>query len=602
MLIKKDKFLTRNDLKILATGTFLTLIPITIIDKEIPKVTCFIGGLIVVGIFKKVKYDLFHQRNRNNLFSFFYWLKTFKTKYIQYIGYNMGYTALFEAITYGIDKYLENIPNWIYPLIVPSTILFTIANRFDSYGRNIKYYQSKLDEVYKESIKLLEKTNDSITIYSSKPLKDEDKKQLDISLNTNVITLTQDNYRKGVYHLKTVYGKENKYRNLEPLSIKRLEQILYDLGLKPKYINTIETDVDTIHSFYTDLNPKKVKTLSDNISKKLGTKELSDLVIKQESGIDYFYLRKEKTKTYLLDDVIKKVKLDLGYELPFIAGMDIESGKPIILDLVKTNHLLFIGATGSGKSSTFKGLIESMIYLSGGNVVFYMFDLVESALPRYRKLRNCKYYDPELSNIENVVSELKSEMNRRKQLFKELEIEKLKDYNELNQGNELPYLIFCLDEANLLKSVFDLDDDSQAIKDMYILATQARKFGIYLLMSCQQSNDKLFFKKLKTQFARLIHKVNDIADISNAGMTDKTLNPIIPRLKAGEYILDVDGQYRRIKGCLTDRHNDKLFNKLMEVYRNVDIKAIKKKQKENSQESEIRQESDKIRRNKKACN
>lgn len=577
MLIKPDKIITKNDLIISSVGTLSALTALQISNLNVPKISCLIGGLVFVGIFKKVKYELFNQYKRVHLFSFIRFLKDKYLNWKDCVKPYLLYLAFLEILSSITDNYLFNISNWLYVTLPLITIPLYLIGSYDQNCRAVEGYQIGLDRFYKDQCNILDYKKGLITLYSNKPFTDTDKEQLNIILNTNVTTINQDLYRKRIWTMKLKYGKENKYLKLPEKSYERLEQVLIDLKLKPTYLSTNITDTEIIHSFYTNLNPNSTKRLTANIAHKLGC-NIDELIIEGKNGVDYFTIRSNDKKIYILDEIITKINIDLSkFELPFIAGVDLKTGKPLILDLIDTNHLLLIGKTGSGKSSTFKGVIETLIYLTCGKIALYLVDFRESALTRYKALKNCKYINPNIEDIAENINEIMGIMESRVKLFKENELEKLQEYNEINRGNELPYLIFCVDESNFFKNPHGLKDDDKLIKDIYLLLTQGRKYGVFIIMTCQQTNDKLFYKMWKTQFSRLIHQVRDTADVNNAGGTDKTLTNIVPKLKLGEYILDVEGEYRTVKGCLTDKKHDKLFQIIKEVYgKNEQIIEIEK--------------------------
>jgi hypothetical protein len=154
-------------------------------------------------------------------------------------------------------------------------------------------------------------------------------------------------------------------------------------------------------------------------------------------------------------------------------------------------------------------------------------------------------------------------MNRRRKLFRDEQVEKLSE-----SSSKLPYLILTVDEANGFKTILDLKNDNPLIKAISTLYFQGRKYGIYIIMAVQQTSDTYYIKPWKTQSTRIIHYLADSADTANVS-TNGELGKLIPQLKTGEFILDHEGEFEKLKGCLTDKNNNKLYEVIKSVYTEI---------------------------------
>ncbi len=139
-------------------------------------------------------------------------------------------------------------------------------------------------------------------------------------------------------------------------------------------------------------------------------------------------------------------------EIPIILGQDI-SGKPTIIDLAKTPHLLIAGATGAGKSVCVNSLICSILYnKSPDEVKLIMVD---------PKIVELKFFNHIPHLLTPVITEPKRalqaiqwalyEMERRYSLLDALGVRDIRSYNSKVEKRhlatkKLPYIVLVVDE------------------------------------------------------------------------------------------------------------------------------------------------------------
>jgi FtsK/SpoIIIE family len=233
--------------------------------------------------------------------------------------------------------------------------------------------------------------------------------------------------------------------------------------------------------------------------------------------------------------------------------------------LIDVLHLLIAGKTGSGKSVTFKCIIETLMYWNQ-NCSFYMLDFAESALTRYESFNNTKYVESDFESIKESIKELREEMANRMTSFRNNNVENIKEYNKLIPDQKIPYIVFAIDEANGFKEDLEKDQFEEIKNEIKALLKRGRKYGIVILFAVQQTNDQDFCKSWKTQTTRLGHLLSDHIDCSNL-TTNKDIALQLPNLGKGEFFLIQEGkEVEKMKGCFTSKDFDKLYNVLKEVY------------------------------------
>lgn len=470
-----------------------------------------------------------------------------------------------------ITTEMDNI-YYLFPVVIAfiSYLIFSV-----SYYLKIKELTQKhIDELI-SGIEVIEINNKFITIISDKQvLNDSHSKQLELAIKKNISSIRQDPNILNKFYL---YIGKNDYRQLETGSIARIEKILRNKKDKPQFISTQENDSEISHKFSSILPIKRIIRDLENIEHQTGLNK-NTLTIISRDGFLFFNIKKTNNKIYLLDDIIPNIKKQTKKELPFVLGVNESSGNVITECLTKLKHLLIAGKTGSGKSCTFKGIIESLMYFNS-NIVWYMLDFADSALVRYESFNNVKYVESELDDINKALNEILKEYQYRKQLLRENHFENIQEYNN-KFGSQLPYLIFAIDEANAFRSEMDTKEFAPIEKKIKTLLQRGRKYGIFCIMAVQQTNDRDFVKSWKTQFTRISHLLEDTADVSNV-TTKKEYQQLIPNLRTGEFYVLSETEEYKLKGCFTDNKHNKLYNILKEGYiKNETIIEVEEKTQE----------------------
>lgn len=568
MLIKKDRLLTKNDIISFGFGVVTSFGCLAF--TPFPKVISLAGGVVMLGLFKEFKKDIFTQSKRNNFLSFFRVLNA-QIRDLNLHGVIITFVSL-ESFTAILDVYFDNyirfeISNWIYPLNFLLAVPIWLMVHFQRNCSRVKIMQEKADFNFGDNIKILDSINNELTVYSSIHLKDEHKEKLSLVANSHVTNIIQDLYRKNIFVIKTSYGKEDKYRKLEKGTIERLEQILLDKKDKPIYVATQENEAELSHEFTSKINPKRMLREMIDIEHKLGIRK-GYLSITHDNGSFKFRVKKDVNRVYILDEIIAKVKKPEKMELPLILGADYSNGSIIFEDLLNIKHLLIAGKTGSGKSCTFKCIIESLMYFNQ-NISWYMIDFADSALVRYEDFSNVRYVESDSTSVLTGINDILQEYEIRKKMFRLNHVENISEHNSLIPDNKIPYIILAIDEANGFKSEWDKKEFEPLETKMKTILQRGRKYGIFTIHAVQQTNDNDYVKSWKTQFTRLAHLLEDYIDTQNI-TTNKELQQLIPNLTIGEFYLLSDSATTKIKGCLSNKDHDKLYEILKGVYKNVE--------------------------------
>lgn len=176
-----------------------------------------------------------------------------------------------------------------------------------------------------------------------------------------------------------------------------------------------------------------------------------------------------------------------------VLGKDL-MGNVMTADLTKMPHLLVAGSTGSGKSVCINSFIASILMrYTDKEVKLVLIDPKKVELSNYKQVPHLMYpvvTDPKQANI--VLKSLVAEMERRYDVFNEVECKNIAAYNdhlekEMRKNpdkklNKMPYIIAIIDELAdlMLVAAKEVEDSIMRITQM------ARAAGIHLIVATQR--------------------------------------------------------------------------------------------------------------------
>lgn len=171
--------------------------------------------------------------------------------------------------------------------------------------------------------------------------------------------------------------------------------------------------------------------------------------------------------------------LDNNAEIPLLIGQK-SDGRPEIIDLVNAKNILVAGAPGQGKSKFLDSMWDSMLgkviqdkvqvfYLNSDNEIYHV----------YQSMLWINY----------VYSALES----RYAVFREYGIKSVREYNEQNREEGMPYIVILFDEYTILQ-------DSSLMKTVLKLAQKGPRVGIHIIISTSHPSVNVISNKIKTLF------------------------------------------------------------------------------------------------------
>lgn len=330
---------------------------------------------------------------------------------------------------------------------------------------------------------------------------------------------------------KSVYvGEELQQENLEKSLI--LEETLRSFRIDAEVRGITQGPTVTRYELYvgTGVSVKKILAISDDIAMRLeaegGIRIQAPIPGKNLLGIEVPNRVKQIVR---LRDIIESKEFEnRKSNITFALGKDI-AGQNMVCDLSKMPHLLIAGSTGGGKSACIHSLIISLIYdTSPEDLRFILIDPKRVEFSNYNGL-------PHLL-LENVIVDPKkalssfnwaiNEMERRYELFQELQIRDIGAYNELADEHgeaRMPKIVIIVDEvADLL-----LSNKNELEEKIMKLTQKARAAGIHLVLATQRPSVDVITGVIKSNLpSRIALKVPDPQSsktIINIGGAEKLL-------------------------------------------------------------------------------
>lgn len=393
------------------------------------------------------------------------------------------------------------------------------------------------DKINDDDAELEDTSNDNLDNIHDEEFEDFDKTDIKIEeeIEEEEINIDLEQERKKKYFR---YSLPTATLLSDPIEVgakysetelhQRAEELIYALetfGVKGKVRRINQGPVITLFEIEPDegVRVNKFTNLSDDLSRVMKASRVR--VIAPIPGTRFVGIEipnRSPAIVYLKNIISSEDYNNLDSKMSIALGKT-TSGKSFSFELNKMPHLLVAGATGSGKSVCINSIITSILYKAKPDEVkFILIDPKKVELSSYNVLKD--YHLITTSNLdENVITKTENsigilesaitEMERRFQLFSEVKVRNIDEYNKKCISNseleKIPFIVIIIDElADLMMT------SGRAIEDPITrLAQKARAIGIHLIVATQRPSVDVITGLIKSNFpARIAFQVSSKID------------------------------------------------------------------------------------------
>ena len=304
--------------------------------------------------------------------------------------------------------------------------------------------------------------------------------------------------------------------------LKQSDEVTFDEEKRNSRIREVEVLKDKVNSYFEScFNKNVIETLNAKITWQ-GVEFFLRLAIEQ-GAIEEKALENELTKMFSDDLLWVKayqniVRISINTRekefptsrfmfskfasegipktpLTIVAGVDME-GRVRQYDLATTGGILLCGTVGTGKSNFVRQVVSSiMLHNKPDEVKFVLYNPNKI---EFETFENSPYlYTDVLKKEEDLLNDLEYleyEVERRMNLFSELNVHNLSGYNEKVGANErLPYIVTVIDEIDYLLQ-YNQESVMEVLKPLLV---KCRVAGVVCLLTSSNARSYVIPQNLK---------------------------------------------------------------------------------------------------------
>lgn len=357
---------------------------------------------------------------------------------------------------------------------------------------------------YSENANAAISQNASESLSADFPAADNDKKDFEYNLTDNDnsnISKTESEHSgvipKPPYSVPTsllTAFKDDQYWIIDEetkADAVKLKATLNEFNIEAEIIGIKKGPVVTMFELLPAHGVKlsKIVTLQDNIALRLAASSVRIVApIPGRAAVGIEVPNKKRSIVSFREMIEQDLPDFKSMSIPVVLGKDI-LGKPQLLDLVKTPHLLIAGATGAGKSVCVNSMILSILYKRSPEQVKLI--LIDPKIVELKLYNNIPHLlTPVITESKRAFQSLQyclCEMERRYALLDGMGVRDITSYNKrIKERNicteKLPYIVVIIDEFADLMATTGKELESTVAR----LAAMSRAVGIHLVLATQR--------------------------------------------------------------------------------------------------------------------
>lgn len=282
------------------------------------------------------------------------------------------------------------------------------------------------------------------------------------------------------------------------IKVSKIKAVLESVGMMVKDIHAEEGPAATLFEimFQDQVALKDVVALRTALELSMNAIRIR-LVQLQDSVIGLEIPNWQRRDVSFNDIILQSRGVLKGYELPMAIG-ETFGGRPALIDLATSPHLLCAGAVKQGKSVLVKTLISSLFLVKQPDELqLFLFD------PRMVNLTEFKDVAKIFNYPEQSVWALKAihaEMVRRYELLFKKKVTDISKYNAVS-AEHLPYIVIVIDELADYVLPHEIELFGRSFRSHLIsIAQLGRAVGVHIVAVTQRPSTEVINACIKTNF------------------------------------------------------------------------------------------------------
>lgn len=199
--------------------------------------------------------------------------------------------------------------------------------------------------------------------------------------------------------------------------------------------------------------------------------------------------------------------------------------KNYILDMNKNSHILFLGATGKGKTIELMMVLTNLIYNSSSKIELHLSQIAKSETGMLRDCKCVKFYGTKLEDVALDLERVAKQINYRSEKFDYEGVSNIQEYNKYNKNRQMKRIYYVIEELSFFMSQpSDLDEikdlKNRCWSSILEIVKAGRSVGLHFLSVSQRSTCTNLASDVKSQMTRVSFAQISKVDSTNAIESD----------------------------------------------------------------------------------
>lgn len=195
--------------------------------------------------------------------------------------------------------------------------------------------------------------------------------------------------------------------------------------------------------------------------------------------------------------------------------------KNYILDMNKNSHVIFLGATGKGKTVELMMVLTNLIYNSCDKIELHLSQIAKSETGMLRDCKCVKFFGTKLEDVTLDLERVAKQINYRSERFDAEGVVNIQEYNKYNKSKPMKRIYYVIEELSFfMPQSSDLDEIKELKNRCWTaileIVKAGRSVGVHFLSVSQRSTCTNLPSDVKSQMTRISFTQISKVDSTNA--------------------------------------------------------------------------------------